>query len=138
MTEKHPELLELQKELEQYKNEKENIRKLVGQIGGTGIEKRDRIINVVFISLLAMLFGMDLLRHILHIEVPVPAAFSLELGVLMISIKIIWMMHKQAKVDHFQFWILNSIEFRLNAISKKLTKMDKKIPAPDKAGRSKK
>jgi len=33
-----------------------------------------------------------------------------------VSIKIIWMIHQQQKIDHFQFWILNSIEFRLNEI----------------------
>ena len=53
---------------------------------------------------------------------------TLEIGVLLVSVKIIWMIHKQTKVEHFQFWILNSIEFRLNAISKKLTQIEKKNP----------
>ena len=29
--------------------------------------------------------------------------------------------------EHFQFWILNSIEFRLNAVSKKLSDIEKKL-----------
>jgi hypothetical protein len=42
---------------------------------------------------------------------------------LMVSLKIIWMMHKQSKVEHFQFWILNSIDFRLNDISKEIRQL---------------
>lgn len=34
------------------------------------------------------------------------------------------MIHKQMKVEHFQFWILNSIEYRINEISKKLIKIE--------------
>ncbi|MFC1504857.1 hypothetical protein ACFL6D_05520 [Spirochaetota bacterium] len=43
------------------------------------------------------------------------------------SIKIIWMLHKQTKVEHFQFWILNSIEFRINDISKQIQDLKSKI-----------
>ncbi len=53
--------------------------------------------------------------------------FSIEIGVLLVSLKIIWMMHKQTKVEHFQFWILNSIEFRLNDMSKKIEKIRKEL-----------
>ena len=28
------------------------------------------------------------------------------------------MIHKQSKVEHFQFWILSSIEFRLTELAK--------------------
>jgi hypothetical protein len=37
------------------------------------------------------------------------------------------MMHKQIKVEHFQFWILNSIEFRLNDVSKRMSKIEKML-----------
>jgi hypothetical protein len=55
---------------------------------------------------------------------PLPPLFSIELGVLLVSVKIIWMIHKQARVEHFQFWILNSIEFRLNEITKSVRRLE--------------
>lgn len=109
----------LQKELEQFRQEKEKIRNIVCQIGGVKATKRDRMINIIFLLSLAALFLLDVLRHFLGIHIALPALFSLELGILLVSIKIIWMIHKQAKVEHFQFWILHSIEFRLNDLSQR-------------------
>ena len=48
-----------------------------------------------------------------------------ELGILLVSVKIVWMIHKQTKVEHFQFWILNSIEFRLNDLSNRLRSIER-------------
>lgn len=39
----------------------------------------------------------------------------------------IWMMHNQMKVEHFQFWRLHSIEFRINSISKKVSQIEKAV-----------
>ena len=117
----------LQKELEQFKKEKEVIRNIVGQIGGVEFTKRDKMVNILFILLIVLLFCLDISRHLFHLEVPLPPLFSLEIGILLISIKIIWMMHKQAKVEHFQFWVLHSIEFRLNDLAKRMVKIDEKI-----------
>jgi len=119
--------IKLKAELDQFKKEKEKIRRLMGQIGGKGDQKRDKWINTLFIISIAALFIGDLLRHVLHIDLPISSMFSLEVAVLMVSIKIIWMMHKSTKVEHFQFWILNSIEFRLNDVAKQLRKLDKTI-----------
>jgi len=114
-------------ELEQFRAEKEKIRMLVGQIGGKGGEKVDKIINISFIIFIIVLFSFDILRHFMGIDIPLPPIFSLEVGVLMVSIKIIWMIHRQTKVEHFQFWILNSIEFRLNSLSKQIKELNKKL-----------
>jgi hypothetical protein len=122
----HSALLE---ELEQFRKEKERIRLLVGQIGGKGSERRDHWMNVGFITAMAFLFAFDLVRHIYHLQTPLPQMFSLELAVLLVSIKIIWMIHKGTKVEHFQFWVLNSIEFRLNDLSKHVREIDKKLSA---------
>ncbi len=120
---------ELMEELEQFRKEKERIRMLVGQIGGKHSQKRDHIINIGFIIAMVFLFLLDLLRHMFHINVPLPQMFSIELAVLLVSIKIIWMIHKGTKVEHFQFWVLNSIEFRLNDVTKRLREIDKKLSA---------
>ena len=114
----------LRGELEQFREEKEKIRALVGQIGGVASNRRDRILNIFFLTAIALLFAVDVLRHALGFEMPLPPIFSIELGVLLVSVKIIWMIHKQARVEHFQFWILNSIEFRLNEITKAIHRLE--------------
>ena len=113
----------LLEELEQFKEEKQKIRNMVGQVGGAKDSKTDFIINFIFIFCLAVLFSMDLFRHLFHLPIPLPAIFSVEIGLLLVSIKIIWMIHRQTKVEHFQFWILNSIEYRLNEVTKDIRQM---------------
>ena len=111
--------IKLKAELDQFKKEKEKIRQLMGQVGGKHQEKHDRIMNWIFIAAIALLAINDILHHVAGIHTPIPVDFSLGIAILLVSIKIIWMMHKATKVEHFQFWILNSIEFRLNDMAKK-------------------
>jgi len=118
---------ELEDELRRFQEEKEKIRNIVGQIGGTGSRKREKIITIVFVVILVLLFVADVSRHILHIAVPLPPLFSLEVGVLLVSVKIIWMIHNQTRVEHFQFWILNSIEFRIDQMTNRLHEIEKKV-----------
>jgi hypothetical protein len=122
------EMERLRSELEEFKREKERIRTFVGQIGGKDTSRRDKLLNRAFITLLILLFAADILRHGFKMYIPMmPAMLSLEFGVLLVSVKIIWMIHKQTKVEHFQFWILNSIEFRLNEVSKKINRIEKLV-----------
>ena len=120
--------IKLKSELDQFKKEKEKIRQLMGQIGGKHAAKKDKWLNHIFIFAIAVLALNDLINHILHVTNPiVPPLFSIEIAVLLVSIKIIWMMHKATKVEHFQFWILNSIEFRLNDVAKQLRHLEKTV-----------
>ena len=118
----------LRKELEHYKAEKEKIRTVVGQIGGATKRRRNTMINVFFLAIVMLAFFFDLLRHLLKWDLPyLPPTLILEIAVLLVSLKIIWMMHNQAKVYHFQFWILNSIEFQLNMLSRRLSGMNEAV-----------
>jgi hypothetical protein len=120
----------LEGELEHFRAEKERIRDLIGQIGGKGSRHRDKIINMIFVVVIIFLFCFDMLRHLFHIHIPVlPPIVSLELAIFLVSVKIIWMIHKQTKVEHFQFWMLNSIEFRLNDIARRIGKFEQKFSA---------
>lgn len=121
------ETMSLQEELDNFRKEKEKIRTLVGQIGGARSAKYDKAINFIFIGSIAALFAFDIIRHSFNIAIPLPQLFSIELGLLLVSIKIIWMIYKQMKVEHFQFWILNSIEFRLNDLSKQVRQIKEKL-----------
>jgi len=122
-----PDTEALKEELEHFRQEKEKVRKVVGQIGGKANAKRDRVINVVFVVAIITLFSLDFLRHLLGLSIPLAPLFSIELGLLLVSVKIIWMIHRSMKVEHFQFWILNSIEFRLNDISRRMKDMEENL-----------
>ena len=122
-----PKVKELQEELEQYHKEKERIKNIIGAIGARTSTRRDKILNISFIAAIVVLFTLDIMWHILKIDIPLPPLFLVEISLLLVSIKIIWMIHKQMKVEHFQFWILNSIEYRINDVSKRLTRIENEI-----------
>ncbi len=132
----HPDIETLQKELDSFRAEKERVRTLIGQIGGKKSSNKDAVVNMTFLVLIVVLFVLDVLRHLFHIDVPLPPLFSIEVGILLVSVKIIWMIHKQQKVEHFQFWILNSIEFMLSDISKRLWQLEDRITDQQKGGSS--
>ena len=67
----------LREELEHFKMEKEKIRTLVGQIGGVRENRRESIITTVFIAAIIVLFILDVLRHVLGYDVPLPDMFSI-------------------------------------------------------------
>jgi hypothetical protein len=118
----------LRQELEHYRNEKERIRKILGQIGGKTAKRRDQFINILFLVLVFGLFTFDILREKFQLDlINIPSILSIELAVLLVSLKIIFMISRQSKVEHFQFWILNSIEFQLNLLSKKVREIDEKL-----------
>ena len=118
----------LREELEHYKAQKDKIRDVVGQIGGATSHRRVVIINIIFLVVVVSAFVFDLLRHVMGWEIPIlPPLLLLEVAVLLVSLKIIWMIHKQSKVDHFQFWILNSIEFQMNMLSRRIADLDKSV-----------
>lgn len=105
---------ELREELEYYKNERERIKQVIGAIGGTNFLKKDRLINFIFLGIVVILFIIELTTRI------VPIYTSIEVAVLLISIKIIWLIHNINKMNHWQFWILSSIEYRINSMAKKM------------------
>jgi hypothetical protein len=49
----------------------------------------------------------------------------IDVAVAAISLKLIYMMNNQAKVSHFQLWVLTSLEWRLNELTKKLDELKK-------------
>ena len=121
----------MQEELEHYRAEREKIRNLVGQIGGAAGSKLDRLLNVLFITLVVGLFTVDALQYLKVIRQMWPPELSVEVALLLVSIKIIWMIYQQSRVEHFQFWILNSIEFRLTDLGRRLHKIEARLEAND-------
>ena len=136
MSESTSELETLQEELAHFRAEKEKIRDVIGQIGGQGSQRNEHVLNVVFLTLVLVLFAVEVINmagwHLF------PPAMLLSMAVLLVSVKIVWMIHRQAKVDHFQFWVLNSIDFQMNMISRRLTTLERKMDQanPETSGKS--
>jgi len=112
---------ELARELEEFKQEKERIKSILGSLGGNISSKKEIAINVAFLLTVLTFFILEVTTHFL------PPFVSLEVGLLLLSVKIVWMMYNAHRVSHFQFWILNSIEYRINQMDKKLNDMEKKL-----------
>jgi len=110
---------ELLNEIREFEREREQLKEVLGKIGGKNFSRRDNWINVGFFILILVLFLIELTTEYL------PRLISLQLGVLLVSVKIVFMIHSQQKVHHFQFWILNSIEYRMNDIAKRMRKIER-------------
>ncbi len=119
----------LKAELEHYRQEKEKIRDVIGQVGGASSKKRDLTINAIFLVAVLGLFLLDISHYFWEPQWALPPFLGLEIALLLVSVKIVWMIHKQTKVDHFQFWILNSIEFQMNMITRRLTSLEEAVKA---------
>lgn len=114
------------REIEEYNRERDQIKNMLGRIGGEKYSKTDMIINIVFLSAIIALFTLELTTHFL------PTFISIEVSVLLVSIKIVWMIHSQHKFNHFQFWILNSLEFRMNNMYSRLKKIERMLSQEEK------
>ncbi len=115
------EIEDLRHELEAFQKEKERVRAIVGQIGGVP-KFRVRIINAVFIF---VLISSVVLSVIINDEKW--RLLMIELASVALSVKIILLIHWQMKVNHFMFWVLSSIEWRLNEVKKKVDTISKEV-----------
>jgi hypothetical protein len=107
------ELEDLRHELESFQRERERVRAIVGKIGGVP-KMQAKILNIVFItviviSLVVSVVGGEQWRLLMF-----------EIATVALAIKIIYLIHSQMKVAHFEFWILSSLEWRVNEIMKQL------------------
>ena len=110
----------LRQELDEFKKEKERIRNIVGEIGGKN-NKQHKIVSLIFVLLIGVLLilGVDLQKITLFL--------TLEIVALLAVFKLIWMAYETQRASHFQFWILNSLEFRLNEIDRRVKKIEKML-----------
>lgn len=97
----------LELEIEQFKREKERIRAIIGRIGGIPTF-REKLLNAFFATAILACFVVSLLTH------GRLTLSMIEVGIILISIKIMWLLHTYARQMHFMFWVLSGIEWRLN------------------------
>ena len=113
------EIGDLKQALENFEQEKERVRAIIGSIGGVP-KFRTKLINVLFIVIIIVAGGIsiiagDRLRLLM-----------IELTTVMLSVKIIYMIHIQMRVNHFKFWILSAIEWRINEMTVQIKQLIKK------------
>ena len=51
--------------------------------------------------------------------------FMIEAGILLLSLKLVYFLESYMSLNHFQFWILSSLEWRLDKIDKMLREISK-------------
>jgi hypothetical protein len=112
------EISDLKQELEHFEQEKERVRAIIGKIGGVP-KFRTKFVNTLFIivivfTVVTSVIGGEKWRLLM-----------IELATVTLSLKIIYLIHCQMRINHFQFWILSSIEWRINEIVRR-TKKHKK------------
>ena len=110
----------LRHELDEFKKEKERIRNIVGEIGGRN-NKQHKIVSLIFVLLIAILLILGVVLQ------KITLFLTLEIVVLLGVFKLIWMFYESQRASHFQFWILNSLEFRLNEIDRRVKKIEKML-----------
>jgi len=122
MNEKHEhlenEINDLKQELEHFQQEKERVRAIIGQIGGVP-KFRTKLVNAIFIVVIAASVVVSVIAgeklRLLMIEV----------ATVTLSLKIIYLIHCQMRINHFKLWILSSIEWRLTEMRKEIKQLKK-------------
>lgn len=111
----------LLEEIEEFKKEKERIKTIVGEIGGIKENHQHVIVNRILIGTIAVILivGVALSK----IDLITTLLISILIGIF----KLAWMLYEAQRVTHFQFWILNSLEFRINDMHKKIKKIEKEL-----------
>jgi hypothetical protein len=107
----------MEEEIREFNAERERIKRALGSIGGTFFNKADMAINIGILAVIVVLFVLEVAFHL------IPPFLSLEIGVFLVSVKIVLMIHAQHKTSHFQFWMLNTIEFRINKMEREMAEM---------------
>jgi len=103
------ELQDLIQEVEDYKQEKERVREIVGKVGGVPTSTT-RFLNIIFVVFVLADLAISLLS-----EGKLRLAM-VELAIFAISLKLIYLIHKQSRVNHLHTWILSSLEWRINEV----------------------
>ena len=91
----------------------------MGRVGGNP-GKKEKLLNVLFLSVVACVFALGLIFPEQHI-------LTLEVAILLVSLKLALILTQNAKMSHFQFWMLSTIEWRLSQLTHDLSKLKKEL-----------
>jgi hypothetical protein len=112
------EISDLKQALENFEQEKERVRAIIGSIGGVP-KFRTKLMNVLFIAVIVVAGGISIFSD------EKLRLLMIELTTVMLSLKIIYMIHIQTRVNHFKFWILSAIEWRINEMMVQIKQLNR-------------
>ena len=112
------EISDLRRELEHFQEEKERVRAILGKIGGVPTFNT-KLINALFIAVIAVTLVVSVVGGEKW------RLLMIELATVALSLKIIYLIHCQIRVNHFKFWILSSIEWRINEMMTHVRKLSR-------------
>ena len=119
------ELEDLKNDLEHFKREKERVRQIIGQIGGVP-KFHSKLFNWTLITLTSICMVISIVVNNLSVRL-----LMIELASAAVSIKIIYLIHCQMRVNHFKVWVLSSIEWRLTEVTKMVKEIKKQKSSPE-------
>jgi hypothetical protein len=99
--------------LEHFQQEKERVRAIIGKIGGVP-KFRTKFMNTLFVCVIAISVFLSIVGGEKW------RVLMIELATITLSAKIIYLIHCQMRINHFQFWILSSLEWRLNELIRRI------------------
>ena len=115
---------EKENELEHARSEIEFHKKLmerkIGIIGGTRT-KFQKVINVLLLIVAASCFTLAMFTHGFF------KTLALEIGLLLLAFKLGFFFHNEARLNHYKFWILRSIDLRLTMMSENSQRLLKEL-----------
>ncbi|MFC1635336.1 hypothetical protein ACFL5Z_10885 [Planctomycetota bacterium] len=111
---------DLRQSLKNFEQEKERVRAIIGKIGGVP-RFRTKLINAVFIATILIAAVISVISGEKW------RLLMVELTTVLLSVKIIYMIHVQMKVNHFKFWILSAIEWRINEMMAEIKRLKKQL-----------
>ena len=121
---------QLKEDLNEFLKEKEEMRDIIGKIGGSNYSQ-DRLMTTLFAGIILVIVVTGIILRRLS------PTLTISLSILIATFKIIWMQQQSQKSMHFQFWILNSIEIRINELDKRQRKLEKMLEKLDKEEKEK-
>ena len=121
---------QLKEDLNEFLKEKEEMRDIIGKIGGSN-NSQYRLMTTLFAGIILVIFVTGIILRRLS------PTLTISLSILIATFKIIWMQQQSQKSMHSQFWILNSIEIRINELDKRQRKLEKMLEKLDKEEKEK-
>jgi ABC-type multidrug transport system fused ATPase/permease subunit len=112
------EISDLKQALENFEQEKERVRAIIGSIGGVP-KFSTKLMNILFIAIIIAAGGVSIIAD------EKLRLLMIELTTVMLSVKIIYMIHIQTRVNHFKFWILSAIEWRINEMMVQIKQLNR-------------
>ncbi len=100
---------------EELQKEAQDIAPTIASWGGKSTLKR-RVITSLFFAAIVICFTIGIFSS------GVFGKSSLEIGLLLLSIKIGYFIYNEARINHYEFLVLQSIESRLNTLLEEVRK----------------